>query len=287
MIKKKIIICAILKNEEKNLNNFFKIIKKIKNFFLNYYIILVESDSNDKTYLISKKLIKNFNGEIIKIKTKKIWQRTKKMEHCRNIYIQTIHKKNFLKKFDYLIVLDVDNVNNLLKLSNIKNCLKKIPKNWIGVFPNQKFIYYDLYALRIKKYFDFDCFEKMISSLKLLRPNISYYKNIFKNFFIINKFKKRFIKVDSAFGGMGIYKLKYVLNKKYSSLNGKYCEHVFFNKSLLKKNNFLYIDKKLINSYGLNEHFFKGILYSLSNYFSKRLINHLKFNYVDKKNQNS
>ena len=119
-----------------------------------------------------------------------------------------------------------------LKINNILDSLKKLPKNWIGVFPNQKLIYYDLYALRIKKYFEFDCFEKMISSLNLLSPSQSYFKIIFKNFFIINKFKNRFIKVESAFGGLGIYKLKYVLNKKYSSLNGKYCEHVFFNKSL-------------------------------------------------------
>ena len=31
MINKKIIICAILKNEERNLNNFFQTLKKIKN----------------------------------------------------------------------------------------------------------------------------------------------------------------------------------------------------------------------------------------------------------------
>jgi len=284
MIKKKAIICAILKNEEKNLYNFFKILKKIKNLFFNYHVILVESDSNDNTYSISKKLIKDLNGEIIKTKTNKKWLRTKRIEYCRNIYMQTIRKKKFLKNFDYLIILDVDNVNHNLKINNILDSLKKLPKNWIGVFPNQKLIYYDLYALRIKKYFEFDCFEKMISSLNLLSPSQSYFKIIFKNFFIINKFKNRFIKVESAFGGLGIYKLKYVLNKKYSSLNGKYCEHVFFNKSLYDKKNFLYIDKKLINSYGFNEHFFRGIIYSLSNYFSKKLVNSLKFNYIDKKN---
>jgi len=276
MIKKKIIICAILKNEERNLNNFFQTLKKIKNIFLNHYIILVESDSIDKSYSLSKKLIKNFNGEIIKTKTKKEWPRTKRIEYCRNIYLQRINEKNFLKKFDYVIILDADNVNHILKTNNIEDSLKKIPKNWIGIFPNQKFIYYDLWALRIKKYFDFDCYEKMISDLKSLSPSQSYFKNIFKNFFVVKNFKKRFIKVDSAFGGMAIYKLKYILKKKYSSSNGKYCEHVLFNKMLLKKNKFLYIDKNLINSYGLNEHFFKGIIYSMFNYFSKKLLNSKK-----------
>lgn len=284
MINKKIVICAVVKNEAKNIKNFFYLIKKIANFFLDYYVIIVESDSTDETYKIADNIMKNLKGKLIKTKTSINWPRTKKISHCRNIYLKLISSNKKIHKFDYVLVIDADNVNNQLDLKSIITTLKDLPKNWIGVFPNQKFIYYDLYALRIKKLFDFDCFEKMISSLNLLSPNQSYFKNVFKNYFILNKFKKRFIKVDSAFGGLGIYKLKYVLNKKYSSLNGKYCEHVFFNKSLYKKNNFLYIDKKFINSYGLNEHFFKGIIYSLSNYFSEKLINSLKSNYVDKKN---
>ena len=58
MIKKKAIICAILKNEEKNLYNFFKILKKIKNLFFNYHVILVESDSLLEPLAISKVLTK-------------------------------------------------------------------------------------------------------------------------------------------------------------------------------------------------------------------------------------
>mgnify|MGYP000847664722 CR=1 FL=1 len=284
MINKKIVICAVIKNEAKNIKNFFYLIKKISNFFLDYHVIIVESDSTDETYKITGNIMKNFKGKLIKTKTNINWPRTKKISHCRNIYLKLISSNKKIHKFDYVLVIDADNVNNQLHLKSLITTLKDLPKNWIGVFPNQKFIYYDLYALRIKKLFDFDCFEKMISSLNLLSPNQSYFKNIFKNYFILNKFKKRFIKVESAFGGLGIYKLKYVLNKRYSSLNGKYCEHVFFNKSLYKKNNFLYIDKKFFNSYGLNEHFFKGIIYSLSSYFSKKLVNSLKFNYVDKEN---
>lgn len=284
MIRKKIVICSILKNEEKNIDNFFHLVKKISNFFLDYYIIIVESDSIDATYKFTKDKIKNFKGKLIRTKTRDSWSRTKKISHCRNIYLKLISSYKKLHEFDYVIVIDADNVNNQLNLAQLKDTIHNLPKNWIGFFPVQKFIYYDLYALRIKKYFDFDCFEKMISNLKFLSPKSSYFKYVFKNFFIINKFNKRFIKVISAFGGMGFYKLKYILNKRYSSLNGKYCEHVSFNKSLLKKNKFLYIDTKLINSYGLNDHFLKGIIYSLSNYFSKDLINSLKSNYVNKKN---
>ena len=279
MIKKKIIICSVIKNESRNLNNLFNLIRKISSFFLDYYVIIVESDSLDKSYQLAKIKINNLKGRIIKVKKNKNWKRTKKISFCRNIYLKIISNEKNLKKFDYVIVVDADKVNNKLNMIDLSNTIKFLPKNWIGFFPNQSLIYYDLYALRIKKFLEFDCFEKMISNLKFLSPRKSYFINVFKNFFIIREFKKRFIKVESAFGGMAFYKLKYILKKKYSSNNGKSCEHVLFNKSLLKKNKFLYIDKKLINSYGLNDHFIKGIIYSLSNFFSKKLINSLKSNY--------
>ena len=286
MIRKKIIICSIVKNESTNLDNLFSLIFKISNFFLDYYIIIVESDSSDQTYQLAKQKIKSLKGKIIKVKTNKEWPRTKRISYCRNIYINFISAKKKLKEYDYAIIIDADKVNNKLNLVNIKNTIKYLPKNWIGFFPNQKFIYYDLYALRIKKFFNFDCFEKMITNSNFFSARKSYFLSIFKNFFIINKFKQRFIKVESAFGGMAFYKLKYILKKKYSSQNGKYCEHVSFNKSLLKKGKYLYIDRKLINSYGLNNHFFKGIIYSISNFFSQKLIDTFKFYYVDKKNPN-
>ena len=40
----KAVICSTIKNEEKNLNSFFKFLKKIISTFDDYYIILVESD---------------------------------------------------------------------------------------------------------------------------------------------------------------------------------------------------------------------------------------------------
>ena len=44
----KAIICSTIKNEEKNLNSFFKILDKIIDTFDDYFIILIESDSTDK-----------------------------------------------------------------------------------------------------------------------------------------------------------------------------------------------------------------------------------------------
>ena len=82
MIKKKIIICSVIKNESRNLNNLFNLIRKISSFFLDYYVIIVEFDSLDKSYQLAKIKINNLKGRIIKVKTNKNWKRTKRISFC-------------------------------------------------------------------------------------------------------------------------------------------------------------------------------------------------------------
>lgn len=88
-------------------------------------------------------------------------------------------------------------------------------------------------------------------------------------FFLRNR-KDRYIKVISAFGGMGIYKIKNILDIYYDSKGGKECEHVYFHQKIYNKYNSLFIDKKLINSKGINLHVLYSIAYSFSNFFAKR-----------------
>ena len=133
-------------------------------------------------------------------------------------------------------------------------------------------------VLRIKNYIENDCYQDFIKLSETNSTRKAYYLAVFKKFFLIKKFQDRFIKVNSAFGGFGIYRLKEILNIEYDSNSGVHSEHVFFNKKILKKatSKSLYIDKKLINFSGLNEHILKGIIYSLSNYFSKKLLKKFK-----------
>ena len=94
----------------------------------------------------------------------------------------------------------------------------------------------------------------------------------FKNFFLINSLPKRFIEVDSAYGGMGIHKLKYAIKSRYNSNSGRNNEIVYFNRNITRNNKKLYIDKKLINSYGFNDHIIKSFIYILFNHYAKKLL---------------
>lgn len=276
-INKKTVISVAVKNEAKNLPYLFKNLYEIKKTFLKTFFIFVVSDSSDNSEKIIKHFLKENNGKLLKKNFKKNILRLKKLEISRNLYLNYIKKTKFLKKFDYLIVLDADRVNNRITSSKIYKSITNLKKNWTAIFANQIFFYYDIFALRIKKVFDFDCFEKIIL-IKKNKTNLTriFKKIIFNNYFIINKFNNRYIKVKSAFGGFAIYKLKKVLKFKYSSNQGRACEHVYLNMKLYKKYKNLYIDKKLTNSFGINKHILNSFLCSYLNFFLNRFLNKIK-----------
>ena len=130
--------------------------------------------------------------------------------------------------------------------------------------------YYDIWALRIQKLYETDCFKEFKNLLKNNSYKKSYHLSITKKMFFLKNSKDRYIKVISAFGGMGIYKIKNILDIYYDSKGGKECEHVYFHQKIYNKYNSLFIDKKLINSKGINLHVLYSIAYSFSNFFAKR-----------------
>ena len=68
------------------------------------------------------------------------------------------------------MAMDVDGVNNKLEFQDLDKSIKMLD-DWTAIFPSQKFLYYDIFALRLNK---------------LLNDS---YVNIIKNDFKNKKFK--------------------------------------------------------------------------------------------------
>ena len=271
---KSVILATTLKNAEKNIQHMLHLINEISSLYKKYFVIIVESDSSDKTKEKLLRIKKKLNFKFVFLNTKSTKFRTQRLSIARNKILEIIKKKDETKNFDHLILFDSDNVNRLINKEKIFDSINKAPKDWVGIFPNQSIFYYDLWGLRIKKLHNFDSYQMLKNLSKKMKSNIAYFKVIFRNFFLLYKFKSRFINVESAWGGMGIYKLKYVLRSKYNSNYGQNNEIVYFNKKILKtnKNRRLYIDKNLINSLGINDHIIKSFFYIFFNYYTKKLL---------------
>tara|TARA_B100000963_G_scaffold350523_1_gene360877 strand:+ start:1019 stop:1849 length:831 start_codon:yes stop_codon:yes gene_type:complete len=274
MVKKKIIICSTIKNEEKNLGRFFKKINSLLSIFEEHYLIFVLSDTYDKSENLLNDYLKGKRGTVIVKNFDNQTNRIEKLEICRNEYLNFIRKNNEIKDYDYLLVMDADGVNNILNEKVLAETIQK--EKWNAIFANQKFFYYDIFALRIDKLIN----ENFILKIKKDFQNNVYeqpkriiFNNLTRFFFINKLFKERYIEVNSAFGGLGIYKLNIILEFNYHSNSGKNCEHVKLNEDINKKYGGMFIDKLLFNSYGLNIHSINGLISAVSNIFAKRFIN--------------
>tara|TARA_B100001939_G_scaffold344650_1_gene359590 strand:- start:705 stop:1538 length:834 start_codon:yes stop_codon:yes gene_type:complete len=273
MINKKVVFCIPVRNESSNLKSLFKTLDKLNLKFEDYFIIFVESDSSDNSSDLIKKYLERRKGVLINKNLKGIENRVMRLAISRNEYLNFIKNDQSLKTYDLMIVLDCGGVNGSLTAKKIKNAILE-NENSIGIFPTQKFLYYDIWTLRIDNIINYDCFEELFKSYKKNSKIRKIFFNLIGKFLFINFIiKTKKINVISAYGGMGIYKLNKVIDFTYDSNNGKNCEHVEFNKQIYKKyGNCLVLDKNLTNSFGINIHTINILLCSASNYFANRFI---------------
>lgn len=239
-------------------------------------IFLVESDSTDSTaeklqYLagINKKFSFVSLGELSLV----LPNRIERLRHCRNFYIEHIRDRYSNESLDYVVVADLDGMNPKISKDGISSCFNN-EINWDACFSNQLAGYSDIYALRCAGWQDKDCFVELseknfgyISSLSsdvvFRNIRIAFNINRIRQSVIYSKMKKipktaPWVKVESAFGGLGIYKAEvfFLYNYDKNEVNDVLVsEHVDLHSKLIDSN--LYINPALINAnwntYNLNK----------------------------------
>ena len=260
MLNKKILFATTVRNPGKKFKKSVEKFYKIGQKFQEFEIIIVESDSLNRKYL---KHFENQNNIVVK-KLGRLKEniidghlRTERISFSRNEYIKHL-KENPDKNFDYLIVFDSDGVSNLITYKKIKEALI-IKNDWSAQFSNQLVYYYDIFALRSKDWVDKNY---KLSRDEYIKNGMNPKKAILNS--LTNKIlhissKKNLIRVESAFGGFGIYKVSRIGSAKYiGNFKGEsICEHVPFNRAIDEAYpGTLYINPKLISGLGFPEHTF-------------------------------
>lgn len=268
---KKIIFAGTAQNCERFLPQVLRNIDLCSKLFSKVAYVFVENDSIDLTKRILGdfgKDKKNYNLITLDGLNKKETIRTLRIALARNTYLKIIKNNLELREFDYLLILDLDNVNTYqFKLNTFEEafCFLEESNDVAGVFANQIGTYYDMWALRHHKFCPSDIWENVYDYSVLHKvDDESAFKNIFfRRIISINQNEKP-IEVESAFGGLGIYKVndvfkddnyylgyknKLVINTSGVSVYKKWqvCEHVNFNMGIRNLNKKLYIFPSLIN----------------------------------------
>jgi hypothetical protein len=273
-MNKKILLVGTVSNVAKTIEKELKVVLKALSVFDSVQVFLVESDSTDETVKILEKLaLQNRNFEFIalgKLKNK-YPNRIARIAYCRNVYIKHIRDNNTISKWDYVAVADLDGMNFKLRKKGIQSCIET-NTDWDGVMANQRFGYYDVYALRAKHWVEEDCFDglrKYIDKKLVPTNNKKRVYNFIRNYIISDRARHKFIyskmkrikkndpwiSVNSAFGGFAIYKPWVFLDFDYVAMSRGYTvsEHVDFHEKTAVAGSRYFINPYIINS-NINEY---------------------------------
>lgn len=288
MRKQKIVFAGVARDCEKYLAKVLENVDRLASLFQEAAFVFVENDSKDDTKRVLSDWGKNKNNfHLINLDgLGNIPVRTLRLEMARNVYLELIKNHPRLNGHDYLCVLDMDNVSSRpIEVSAFEaalDFLEAAPDN-AGVFANQNGTYYDMWALLHKELCPVDIWEEVLDYA--LAHNVSdqeaFDQTFAKRILSIDPSSPP-IEVDSAFGGLGIYKMQYVINNPNQYLGSRVkvhvesdgsikifrmqtCDHPNFNMGVRNQGGRLFILPWLINgeNSGLSFHCsaFRGMIF--------------------------
>lgn len=243
--------------------------------FSNVHWLIIESDSSDNTLAELARLqaeIRNFRFITLGLLSAEIPQRTARIAHCRNKYLDELRINPEYSRVRFLVVADFDGVNTALTEEAFVSCWRR--DDWSVCAANQRGPYYDIFALRHPLWCPIDSLKQQ----QFLEPYVGYedaLRRSVKARMIVIPEAADWIEVDSAFGGMAIYKREAIEDASYKGLDAhgnEICEHVELHKAIRGRGLRLFINPAFINA-GYTEH---STRYRFMPSLKRTVINYLK-----------
>jgi hypothetical protein len=228
-------------------------------------VVIVENDSTDDTRAILEawasgrpqvRLIRMDGAE------DDYPLRTDRIARARNLCLAFAREPDFAD-FDDFVLLDFDDVNS----TPIDVAAFTAARAWLwghrdrkAVFANPQPFYYDVWALRHPEWSPNDCWAEIRSSTGKMSLLEARRRHIFPRQISIPADSEPIL-VDSAFGGLAIYRRAAAVHARYDGIDEsgqEICEHVAFNRAVAGNSGKMAIFPALTNL-GPGRHIFGAI----------------------------
>jgi hypothetical protein len=253
---RKIVVAGLARNVAKEIVRSYETLSNAFSMFDDVTWLIIESDSSDGTIEELNKLKNKYNnisyyslGNLEAV----MKSRTERIAYCRNVYLEKIFNMTEYADCDYVAIADLDSVNHEITYNGVLSCWEH--QEWDVCTANQDGPYYDLWALNCDGWNTGDCWEQFNFLKKYINDDWALAVSVVGKMIKIDK-NSEFISVNSAFGGLAIYRKSILIGGGYIgiSVNGAaVCEHISLHKTIKEKDGRIYINPKMINS-GPNEH---------------------------------
>lgn len=253
----KILVTGTARNVEKTIRSDLARISRALSGVASVHWLVVESDSSDNTIASLETLSQewaNFSFISLGRLENRHPERTDRLAECRNVYLQELRTNSRYRHCDLLVVADLDGVNTTLSRHSFETSFRET--GWDACFANQLGPYYDIWALRHGTWSPNDCWElfRFLDQFNFRRSK-SLYDAVVSRMVRIPP-KNPWIRVESAFGGLGIYWTSAISTGSYVGRapdGSVQSEHVAFHQEMVSRGRGLFINPGLINA-RLTEH---------------------------------
>jgi hypothetical protein len=226
--------------------------------------MVIESDSDDGTTAALERLrqeIPGFDFRGLGRLAERHPKRTDRIAQCRNAgldWFEALRARG--EPLSHLLMVDLDGVNDGLTRAALASCWQR--SDWDACMANQAGRYYDLWALRHPAWCPGDCWAEadFLSAHGVPRDRATM-AAVYLRMLVIPP-EHDWIAVDSAFGGLAVYRAEAIAGLRYQGLTpegAELCEHVALHAAMRGRGARLFINPRLINgSAGDSETYFPG-----------------------------
>lgn len=253
----RVLIAGLIRNGEHCIRQDVQALLAATAGFRDAHVLIIESDSTDGTVSTltdmaarSDKVHHLSLGRL----NDSLPTRTERLTHCRNAYIGAVRDDPRYANIDYILVSDLDGMNDRLNAAAIHSCFD-VQENWGVLTANQDGHYYDIWALRHPDWSPNDCLRLLDRLEPLFGHETARDIAVYSRQIRISP-HARPIAVQSAFGGLAIYTRDALLAGGYEAFDDsgiEICEHVPHHLKIGAAGYGIYINPSLINT-GLTIH---------------------------------
>jgi hypothetical protein len=218
--------------------------------------LVVESDSSDDTVAVLERLsgtVPGFAYRTLGRLAERLPERTDRLAHCRNVYREHLEQLNAsgdpASNTGFLVVADLDGVNDELTAQGMRSCWAR--DDWSVCAANQKGLYYDIWALRHAQWCPGDCWEQSRFLERYTGSAGNARKVSVYGRMIHIPEDSEWLEVESAFGGLAIYRTQALGAARYVGLTAQgrpVCEHVALHAAMRAQGGRIFINPRLINA---------------------------------------
>jgi hypothetical protein len=247
-----ILFAGLAKNVRKSIPYVLENLDAYGSLFREHKVYVVENASSDgtKEYLYKWANEKQCRihidaDEVVKRNCQPSWALGTRLAFLRNMYMDRIEQEDNLR-YPFVVIADCDNVNELpIERDSILAAVRYLSQkpDRAAVFANQRGFYYDISALRHEHWCPGDCWQDVNAWSNIGFVSEAVWGCVGSRQIHIPADVKP-IEVNSAFGGLGIYKTSFLKGLQYC---GTECEHVSLHRDIVSKGGRLFIFPSLRN----------------------------------------